>query len=110
EEHHVAKLLIGELQEMQPGDDHFEAKFKVLAESVKHHIEEEESEVLPKAQEMDLDQERLGEEMTKRKRELQGQKGAGARRKSSTGKSARRPALAKIKAAVKKKDKTKYRQ
>ena len=110
EEHHVAKLLMGELQEMQPGDDHFEAKFKVLAESVKHHIEEEESEILPKAQEMDLDEERLGEEMTQRKQELQGQKGAGARRQFSTGKRARRPALPKTKAAAKKNGKTKYRQ
>jgi hemerythrin superfamily protein len=110
EEHHVAKLLIGELQEMKPGDDHFGAKFKVLAESVKHHIEEEETEMLPKAEDADLDQERLGEEMTERKEELQGQKGAGARGKISSGKTARRPALAKTKTAAKKNGKTKYRK
>jgi hemerythrin superfamily protein len=110
EEHHVVKLLIGELQEMKPGDDHFDAKFKVLAESVKHHIEEEESEILPKAQDTDLDQERLGEEMTERKEELQGQKGAGAGGKISSRKTARRPALAKTKTAAKKNGKTKYRK
>ena len=110
EEHHVAKLLIGELQEMKPGDDHFGAKFKVLAESVKHHIEEEETEMLPKAEDADLDQERLGEEMTERKEELQGQKGAGARGKIPSGKTARRPALAKTKTAAKKNGKTKYRK
>ena len=111
EEHHVAKLLIGELQEMKPGDDHFDAKFKVLAESVKHHIEEEESEILPKAQDADLDQERLGEEMTERKEELQGRKSAGARRKVSSGNAGRRPALAKTKTGAKKNGtKTKYRQ
>jgi hypothetical protein len=96
---------------MKPGDDHFDAKFKVLAESVKHHIEEEESEMLPKAQDADLDQERLGEEMTERKEELQGQKGAGARGKISIGKTARRPALAKSKTAAKKNGtKAKYRK
>ena len=110
EEHHVVKLLIGELQEMKPGDDHFDAKFKVLAESVKHHIEEEESEILPKAQDTDLDQERLGEEMTERKAELQRGKGAGARRKVSSGSARRRPALAKTKTAAKKNGKTKYRK
>jgi len=111
EEHHIAKLLIGELHEMHPGDDHFDAKFKVLAESIKHHIEEEESEILPQAQELDLDQERLGEEMTERKKELQRQKGAGARGKISSGKIARRPALAKTKTAAKKNGtKTKYRK
>ena len=110
EEHHVVKFLIGELQEMKPGDDHFDAKFKVLAESVKHHIEEEESEILPKAQDADLDQERLGEEMTERKEELQRGKGAGARRKVSSGNAGRRPALAKTKTAAKKNGKTTYRK
>src|SRR5207237_4833742 len=57
EDNHAARLLIGELQEMKPGDEHFDAKFKVLAESVKHHIEEEETEMLPKAEDADLDQE-----------------------------------------------------
>ena len=63
EEHHVAKILIGELREMSPGDERFDAKFKVLAEAVKHHIEEEESELLPNAEDMELDLEALGEEL-----------------------------------------------
>ena len=81
EEHHVAKLIIAELQDMEPGDERFDAKFKVLAESVKHHIEEEESEILPKAEKMELDQEQLGEEMEERKTELQAQ--GGGKRKST---------------------------
>lgn len=43
EEHHVAELLIGELSKMSP-DDSYKAKVMVLAENVRHHIKEEESE------------------------------------------------------------------
>ena len=50
EEHHVAKLLIAELDAMDGSESHFDAKFQVLAENVRHHIEEEEGEMLPKAQ------------------------------------------------------------
>ena len=42
EEHHVAKVLIAELEKMRGDEDHGEAKFKVLAESIRHHIKEEE--------------------------------------------------------------------
>src|SRR5438128_7808356 len=57
EEHHVVDLLIGELRGMSASDPHFSAKFQVMAESVKHHIDEEETEMFPKAAE--LGQERL---------------------------------------------------
>src|SRR5947209_20514289 len=50
EEHHVAKLLIAELDRMDGAESHFDAKFLVLAENVRHHIKEEENEMLPKAQ------------------------------------------------------------
>lgn len=36
EEHHVAKLLIAELDAMDSTESHFEAKFTVLAENVRH--------------------------------------------------------------------------
>jgi hemerythrin-like domain-containing protein len=72
EEHHVVHLLIDELKSMSDdGDGHFEAKFIVLAENVRHHIKEEEDEMLPKAKQ--LGEERLGqlgEEMAARKQEL----------------------------------------
>src|SRR3954469_191036 len=45
EEHHVAKLLIAELDGMDGTESHFDAKFTVLAENVRHHIEEEEGEM-----------------------------------------------------------------
>ena len=71
EEHHVAKVLIAELDQGSRQDDHRHAKFTVLAESVRHHIREEENEMLPKAKELDIDFEALGRRMLERKKELQ---------------------------------------
>lgn len=70
EEHHVAKMLIGELASMKPSDSRYDAKFMVLAENVRHHIEEEEGEMLPKIEESGFDLETLGQEMTERKLRL----------------------------------------
>jgi hemerythrin superfamily protein len=70
EEHHLVKQLIAELQDMRPSNGRYAAKFTVMAESVRHHIEEEEGELLPKAEESELDLETLGERMAARKQEL----------------------------------------
>src|ERR1041384_5565670 len=45
EEHHVAKVLIGELEKMTGREEHYDAKFPVLSENVRHHMKEEESEM-----------------------------------------------------------------
>jgi len=71
EEHHVQHLLIKELKKMKDDDPEFEAKFTVLAENVRHHIQEEESEMLPEAANMDGDLlAELGEKMTEKKDKL----------------------------------------
>lgn len=71
EEHRVAKTLIEELKVMTPSDEYYDAKFTVLAENVKHHIDEEESEMLPKAAGAGMARMRaLGEKMARRKEEL----------------------------------------
>jgi len=70
EEHHLAKVLIAELEEMRVRGDHFDAKFNVLAENVRHHIKEEEGEMLPKAQGLDIDFVKLGQRMLRRREEL----------------------------------------
>ncbi len=49
---------------------HFDAKFRVLAENVRHHIEEEEGEMLPRAQKVKLDFAALAETMSARKEKL----------------------------------------
>src|ERR1700704_671497 len=69
EEHHVAKVLIAEL-DGKANNDHRDAKFTVLAESVRHHIKEEENEMLPKAKEFKLDFEALGQKILDRKKQL----------------------------------------
>jgi hemerythrin-like domain-containing protein len=94
EEHHVVKLLISELEDMSPGDKRYDAKFTVLSESVKHHIEEEESEVLPEI-EGSLDAESLGEQMQRRKQQLMRRASGGAssgRRSTAKSQTRRRQA------------------
>lgn len=70
EEHHVAKLLIAELEEKNGGGDHRFAKFMVLAENVRHHVKEEENLMMPKAQETKVDFEALGTMILARKQQL----------------------------------------
>ena len=52
EEHAVAKMLIGELQNMDPSDETFSPKLTVLMESVRHHIKEEEGKIFKMAREL----------------------------------------------------------
>ncbi|WP_254506531.1 hemerythrin domain-containing protein [Anatilimnocola floriformis] len=70
EEHHVAKLLIAELDAMDGSESHFDAKFTVLAENIRHHIKEEENEMLPKAKGVKVDFAALAEKMMHRKEQL----------------------------------------
>ena len=67
EEHHLVHVLIKELKKLKPKDEVFQAKFKVLGELVKHHIEEEEREMLPKAQASEIDWEKLETAVMKRR-------------------------------------------
>jgi hemerythrin superfamily protein len=69
-EHAAAKDLIQQLQEMEPDDELFDAKVKVLGEQVDHHVEEEEKEMFPKVKKSGLDLLALGQEMAMRKQEL----------------------------------------
>jgi hypothetical protein len=47
QEHHVADVLLKELHRMSKSDERWGAKFKVLQESIEHHIEEEERRMFP---------------------------------------------------------------
>ena len=70
-EHASAKDLIAQIQEMDPGDDLYDAKVKVLGELVEHHVKEEEEEMFPKTRELKLDMKALGEEMAMRQKEIE---------------------------------------
>ena len=72
-EHETAKMLIEQLENMQPDDPNFHATFTVLGEYVKHHVKEEEDEMFPEARKTDLDFEELGARMRERKTELMGE-------------------------------------
>lgn len=47
EEHHVADVIIKELHAVRKDNEKWGAKFKVLRESVEHHIQEEERKMFP---------------------------------------------------------------
>jgi hemerythrin superfamily protein len=99
EEHHVAELLIKELRKMQPKDERYRAKFTVLAEMVKHHIEEEESDMLPQAEETDIDMEELGQEAMALKEKLLSKMQSGSSSKKKTSSASRSGKSRKRKAA-----------
>ncbi|MDQ3133574.1 MAG: hemerythrin domain-containing protein [Acidobacteriota bacterium] len=52
EEHHVVKMLLGELEAMPVGSEQWTAKLKVLQENVEHHVEEEETDMFKSAREV----------------------------------------------------------
>lgn len=60
EEHHVVKVLLAELQHLDPHHERFDAKVTVLIENVRHHVEEEESDYFPKVRDA-LGRKGLGE-------------------------------------------------
>lgn len=70
-EHASAKDLIAQILEMNPGDDLYDAKVKVLSEQIEHHVEEEEKEMFPKARKAKLDLAALGEAIAARKEEVE---------------------------------------
>jgi hypothetical protein len=64
EEHHVVKLVLNELPNVDPEDERFEAKMTVLDELIQHHVDEEESEMFKAAQKLgDQRLKELGEQM-----------------------------------------------
>ena len=47
QEHHLLKVLVDEIRELQPDDIDYKAKAGLLAELARHHHEEEETELFP---------------------------------------------------------------
>jgi hypothetical protein len=62
-EHACAKELIAQIQSMDPGEELYDAKVKVLSEQIEHHVKEEETEMFPKVRTTSLDLVALGQEM-----------------------------------------------
>ncbi len=57
EEHHAARLVLHELEELSPNDERFRAKTMVLREMVEHHLREEEHEIFDDVRKSFSDQE-----------------------------------------------------
>jgi hemerythrin superfamily protein len=73
EEHHVVKLVLKDLPNVDPEDERFEAKMTVLSELVEHHADEEEQEMFKAAQRLgDEELEALGTQMEARMGEKMG--------------------------------------
>ena len=64
-EHETVKTLIQELRGMAHDTDAFDARFQELIRNVAHHVEEEEAEMFP------LAEEELAEDLTEMKDEMQ---------------------------------------
>lgn len=78
-EHDGAKKLIAEIEAMQPSDDYYDAKVKVLGEYIKHHVKEEEQPggIFSQAKKGDEDLDEMGERIKARKEELMAELGGG---------------------------------
>lgn len=69
-EHASAKELIAQLQQMQPDEEKFAARFTVLGEYLKHHIKEEEGEIFPRLSGAKLDWQALQAQILARREQL----------------------------------------
>jgi hypothetical protein len=71
EEHHVADIIVKELHDVATDNEQWAAKFKVLKESIEHHIQEEEGPMFRTARGVMTaeDLQALGAQMAKMKRD-----------------------------------------
>jgi hemerythrin superfamily protein len=69
-EHASAKDLIAQIQSMEPDDDYYDAKVKVLGEYIDHHVQEEEGEMFPKCRKAEMDLAELAVQLAERKSAL----------------------------------------
>src|SRR5690606_31930469 len=73
-EHGTLKQLIADVEGKEPEGEMFDARIKVMAEYVKHHVKEEQNEMFPMAKSTSLDMVKLGALMMERKEELLAQR------------------------------------
>lgn len=70
-EHASAKDLIAQIHSMDPHDDLYDAKVKVLGEYIDHHVQEEENQMFPLARKASIDLIALGIAIQARKDEIE---------------------------------------
>ncbi len=69
-EHATLKTLIAQVEGVEPDEEMFDARIKVMSEYVKHHVKEEQNEMFPKAKTTKLDMVQLGARMRERTAQL----------------------------------------
>jgi len=69
-EHDMARVLVGQLRMLRPGDFHYDAKVAVLGAYVRHHFDREQRRILPRARDCGIDLAALGRALKARKRQL----------------------------------------
>ena len=69
-EHNGAKDLVKQITGMDADDELFDAKVTVLGEYIRHHVEEEHSEMFPTVRKTDLDLKALRAKLQARKEKL----------------------------------------
>jgi len=83
-EHMTAKVLIGQLKGMGPGDEKYAATFKVLGEYINHHIEEEEGQIFKQLGQSGAEWDVVLEEMQAQREQLMQEKGLPAEEETET--------------------------
>ena len=71
-EHETAKSMIVQLRALRPGDFHYDAKVSVLCAYIRHHVEQEEREIFPRARRIELNFVALARALKARRRQLRG--------------------------------------
>jgi len=74
-EHASVKELVAQLEELEPGDDHYDARVTVLSEYIEHHTKEEEGQMFVQARKADVNTAELGKRIAERKEELRAELG-----------------------------------
>lgn len=69
-EHDSVRELVEELQAMEPLDERYDERVRLLEESFGHHASEEERELFPQVRGSGIDLETLGEQMAARREDL----------------------------------------
>ena len=69
--HSGLKKLTEKIKAMEPQEELYDAKIKVLGECLDHHVAQDQADMLPKANASGIDFEKHGHEMKERKGELQ---------------------------------------
>lgn len=105
EEHHVVKLILAELAEVDGSESNLKSKVKVLSEVVKHHVKEEEHGIFQTIERSGADMDELGAKIVKEKARLLKEESAPKKQpalKKQTKKPATKKVVAKKSAATKK--------